>query len=394
MKIIKCIFVIIFMLLQGYSYSQWVKTSIPLGGNVFTMTNMESYLLAGTLRYGLSGTSSGIYRSNDNGVTWSPFSLSPKGIFTIIKDSLKLLAGTDDGFYVSTDGGSNWYKPNPGFHNQIRSLAIKGQNVFQSYGNVKLSTNYGGSWNDVLLFSTPAVGIIGNNIIAGTFNNGIFRSTNNGTNWVNVISSSYSTNNFITHDEKMFAAKENGLFVSNDSGQTWLQLYNNFVNHMTWSGTNLICGGTNGISITTDNGNNWVQKNEGLGSNTTVNYLLVSNGILYAAIDSNIWRRPITEVIGIEQLGNTVPNEYKLSQNYPNPFNPKTNIEINIVKNGFVKVSVFDVLGKEIINLINQELQAGSYKVDWDATNYPSGIYFYRLEANDFIKTKKMVLSK
>lgn len=394
MKIFKYFVVLIFVWLQGHSYSQWVKTTIPLGGNIFTIVSMDSYLLAGTLRYGQSGTSSGIYRSNDNGVTWSPFSLSPKGIFTIIKDSLKLLAGTDDGLFISTDGGSNWYKPNLGFHNAIHSLAVRGQNIFQSRVNVQLSTNYGGTWNEVLSFSTPTVGIIGNSVLAGTDNNGLYRSINNGANWTNVDPSLYSTKAFISNGDKLYAAKENGLFVSNDSGQTWVRLYNNYTNHMTLSGTNIICGGSSGINITTNNGINWIQKNEGFGSNTAVNYLLIANGILYAAIDSNVWRRPITEIIGIKTISNAVPEYYELFQNYPNPFNPRTNIEFDIIKSGYAKVTVFDVLGKEIIILVDQELGVGSYQVDWNATNHPSGIYFYRLDAKDFTMTKKMVLSK
>lgn len=97
---------------------------------------------------------------------------------------------------------------------------------------------------------------------------------------------------------------------------------------------------------------------------------------------------------GIEAISEIAPGTYKLYENYPNPFNPITNINFDIVSKGYVKLIVLDVLGQEVANLINEELQAGSYKIYWDATNYPSGVYFYKLEAGTFIQSKKMVLLK
>jgi hypothetical protein len=96
---------------------------------------------------------------------------------------------------------------------------------------------------------------------------------------------------------------------------------------------------------------------------------------------------------------------YKLYQNYPNPFNSQTNIKIDIthninLQNPNVKLIVYDLLGREIVTLINQQLKPGSYKVDWpapsgDADNYPSGIYFYKLTVQgNIIDTKKMILIK
>ncbi len=93
-----------------------------------------------------------------------------------------------------------------------------------------------------------------------------------------------------------------------------------------------------------------------------------------------------------------IANNFSLSQNYPNPFNPVTNIKFEIpVGNGrdrSVKLIVYDLLGKEITTLVNQQMQAGSYSVDWDASNYPSGVYFYKLESENFTESKKMVLIK
>ncbi|MCB0747528.1 MAG: immunoglobulin domain-containing protein [Ignavibacteriae bacterium] len=98
----------------------------------------------------------------------------------------------------------------------------------------------------------------------------------------------------------------------------------------------------------------------------------------------------------IQQL----PNEYSLSQNYPNPFNPTTTIQYaiptssNLAKEGLVTLKIYDVLGREIATLVNEKQNPGIYTVQFDATKYSSGIYFYRLQAGDYVQTNKMVLMK
>jgi hypothetical protein len=100
------------------------------------------------------------------------------------------------------------------------------------------------------------------------------------------------------------------------------------------------------------------------------------------------------QIIGIHQISSSVPNAYALKQNYPNPFNPKTVISYQLLVNSYAVLTIFDILGKEVAVLVNQKQQPGSYNVDWDASNYPSGIYFYKLEAGNFSQTKKMILIK
>lgn len=98
--------------------------------------------------------------------------------------------------------------------------------------------------------------------------------------------------------------------------------------------------------------------------------------------------------IGIKSISSEIPKSYNLLQNYPNPFNPSTNIEFSLPKSSNVELAIFDVLGRKIATLVNQQLNTGSYLVDWNATDFPSGIYFYRLIARDYIETRKMVLNK
>src|SRR4030095_14880450 len=81
--------------------------------------------------------------------------------------------------------------------------------------------------------------------------------------------------------------------------------------------------------------------------------------------------------IGIVNIHGEIPDSYNLGQNYPNPFNPVTNLTFQIPNGGFVKLIIFDVLGREVETLVNENLKPGMYKVDWDASGYSSGIYFY-----------------
>ncbi len=88
------------------------------------------------------------------------------------------------------------------------------------------------------------------------------------------------------------------------------------------------------------------------------------------------------------------PKEFALYQNYPNPFNPSTNIQFYTPSEGFVKLSVYDVTGKQIAVLLNGNVKRGNHEVVWNATNYSSGVYFYKLEAGSFTTEKKMMVIK
>ncbi|HAY34149.1 MAG TPA: hypothetical protein DCY06_08425, partial [Bacteroidetes bacterium] len=108
------------------------------------------------------------------------------------------------------------------------------------------------------------------------------------------------------------------------------------------------------------------------------------------SIDSNI----SVGTTGISQTSEALPAEYTISQNYPNPFNPVTGINFSIPKSGFVNITVYDILGKEIKNLVNENLNAGYYKTDFSGNDLPSGAYFYRITAGEFVQIRKMTLLK
>ena len=103
-------------------------------------------------------------------------------------------------------------------------------------------------------------------------------------------------------------------------------------------------------------------------------------------------------LVGVEDEKNNVPNTFSLSQNYPNPFNPTTTIRYSIPSNvrremsNVTQLKVFDILGKEVVTLVNEAKQPGIYEIAFDASALASGIYYYRLKAGDFTETKKMIL--
>jgi hypothetical protein len=100
----------------------------------------------------------------------------------------------------------------------------------------------------------------------------------------------------------------------------------------------------------------------------------------------------------VQSISSEVPTETKLFQNYPNPFNPITTIKYQIAKNSFVKLTIYDLLGREVQTLVNEKQSAeggaGTYQVNWDASNFASGVYFYKLTTQTFSNTRKLVLIK
>ena len=101
-----------------------------------------------------------------------------------------------------------------------------------------------------------------------------------------------------------------------------------------------------------------------------------------------------SKISAIDPISSNVPSKFNLNQNYPNPFNPVTSIRFDIPKSSFVQVTVHDVMGRVVENLVNEQLRAGEYMVKWDAARFSSGIYFYSIATDGYQITKKMILAK
>jgi hypothetical protein len=118
-----------------------------------------------------------------------------------------------------------------------------------------------------------------------------------------------------------------------------------------------------------------------------------ANGLAYGTGWTKIDPPPCI-ISGLNQVSTEVPSQFKLEQNYPNPFNPVTKINFAIAKAGFVSVKVYDVLGKVVATLVNENKREGVYIVDFDASALHSGVYFYKMETNGFVSVKRMIVVK
>lgn len=116
--------------------------------------------------------------------------------------------------------------------------------------------------------------------------------------------------------------------------------------------------------------------------------------IPYSTTQWNTFRFPLSAVIPPDNQQNIIPNAYELGQNYPNPFNPRTTIAYKLPKNGIVSIKVYDVTGREVATIVNENKPAGSYQAVFNGDNFSSGVYFYVLRAGDFVQAKKLVLLK
>lgn len=118
-------------------------------------------------------------------------------------------------------------------------------------------------------------------------------------------------------------------------------------------------------------------------------------GIVWVGVNAGVRKLYWDRYNAVTNIGNSeTPVNYSLSQNYPNPFNPTTKINFNLAKNGFVTMKVYNLLGKEVANLVSGNYNAGSYSVDFNASKLSSGVYFYSIEVNGFKDIKKMMLVK
>jgi hypothetical protein len=133
-----------------------------------------------------------------------------------------------------------------------------------------------------------------------------------------------------------------------------------------------------------------------------INSLTANNNYVYCGTTANnycdyhtsgVYRHNFSIITNI-QNNNNIPTSFKLLQNYPNPFNPTTKIKFELPKSNYVTLKIYDAIGREIATLVNEQLIAGTYQVDWDGSNYASGVYYYQLRTGDFVETKKMVLVK
>ena len=144
-----------------------------------------------------------------------------------------------------------------------------------------------------------------------------------------------------------------------------------------------------------------------------------SNGIVFSDNSTKVYVSFGRSIVGVAKSGNmvisvnsskhfqnkgklitnsgaldVVPNKFSLQQNYPNPFNPSTNIKYDIPKQSLVNISIYNILGEKVVELLNEVKSAGSYEMTWNAHNLSNGVYVYTMRGSDFVDSKKLILLK
>jgi hypothetical protein len=150
-----------------------------------------------------------------------------------------------------------------------------------------------------------------------------------------------------------------------------------------------------GVMISTNDGSSWSLHSQGIPTSVPCHDLVLHNATRRLAVFTHGRSAFITDVapVGITS-NNEIPNGYSLSQNYPNPFNPSTKIKYSIPKDEHVLIKVFDITGRVIASLVDQNQKGGVYEIDFSGRDFPSGVYFYKLETGSYTETKKMALVK
>jgi len=338
--------------------------------------------------------------------------LTDNVVFALTVSGENLFAGTHRGVCLSTNNGTSWIQT--GLTNTVvNALTVSGTNLFAgTQVGVFLSTNNGTSWTAVNTGLTSsnvsALAVYGTNLFAGTYGDGVFLSTNNGTSWTAAHTPFSGFSQMIQLGPNLFAGTGNGVFLSTNSGTSWTAinsgLTDTFVRALAVFGGSLFAGtGAGGVFLTTNSGTIWTGVNTGL-TNTNVGALAVSEGNLYAGTDgSGVWICPLSEMITDVESDQPLPVQFTLDQNYPNPFNPSTTIKYELPNFSIVRLSVYDMLGREVSVLVNERREAGCHEVRFDASGLSSGVYFYRLQARlhqstpgggqaeDFVQTRKLL---
>ena len=420
------------VIMEDSANAQWVQTNGPHGGG----SDVTSLAVIGTSLVAGSRDSGGVFLSTDNGTSWAAVNagFGNDSVRALGVNGTSLFAGTYGGVFLSTNDGMSWSPVNNGLIKQngyvppVSAFAFSGANVFAGTGGgVFLSTNNGTSWTavDTGLTNTDiqALAFSGPNLFAGTFSfsnsfgyTGLFLSTNSGNSW-NSANSGLGVNSVFS-----FAVKPNGtggtnlfagsgnvgnggtVFLSTNNGTSWTAanagLGDAIVNAFAINGTNIFAGTDGGVYLSTNNGTNWISVNTGLGlpANTYVGALAFIGTNLFAGTYSNgVWRRPLSEMIpttSVEGHSIDLPAQFSLDQNYPNPFNPSTTIRYGLQSRAHVTLSVYNTLGQQVVQLVNADIDAGFHEVRFDASGLSSGVYFYRIQGGDFVRSRKLVLQK
>jgi hypothetical protein len=357
----------------------------------------------------IAGGYGGVSTSTDSGATWVRKGLADRPLTCFAFNGANIFAGASvGGVFLSTDNGTTWNAVNTGLTNtSVYALAFAsngagGKSLFAGTrnGGVYVSADTGKNWTqintgltnkDVFSFS-----VNGDILYAGTYGGGVFLSTNGGSAWSPTGLTNAYVLKMLGKGTGLFAGtRDNGVYYSADSGKSWNQIGFPGTSIRTMAGTDnkVFVGNGSGVWLTTNNGTRWSAVNSGL-ADSNVHSLGAVGTNLYAGVGSGgVWKSTLQSlVVSVPEGSVGAPRMFSLEQNYPNPFNPKTVVSCLLPVASWTRLVVYDVLGREVTVLMDEEKQPGTYLVTFDASHLSSGVYFYRLTAGDFSVTRRMLL--
>ena len=376
-------------------------------------TKVHSLISSSTTLY--AGVWGGIFQSHDSGNSWTALSRG-SACFSLLLSETKLYAGGGNhvGCYDLVKGSWEWVPVGMGW---IRALAINGTNLFagsEGSGAFRITHHAPGWWTitktslqDTMVY---ALAVKDTFIFAGT-GGGVFRSSNSGATWTDVNNglTNLSVAALAVNGAKLFAGTAGGgVFLSTNDGASWIPVNDGLsglaldILSFVFNENNLFVGTwQGGVYVLKENETSWIAINTGLMDSMTqpssvVHGLAIAGNDLYAGTrGAGVWRRPLAELItSAGDISSEPKMSFSLEQNYPNPFNPSTTIEFALPKPAFVTLKVYNLLGEEVAALIAEQRSNGIHKFSWDASRLANGIYLYRLDAGDFVQSKKLILMR
>jgi photosystem II stability/assembly factor-like uncharacterized protein len=406
------------------TYYDGVVRSTDGGSNWETLNNGMYFTTIKSLVADSSGNlyavvnGKGIYKSTDEGNSWNLVNIKDDQYNLSIEDIQALPSGgliahaTLGGTYVTTDYTlwTPFTNPFTSNYSFLTIAASKNGYYFGGTPNGKIyrTPSSVANWTEITdTLSTTYIYKIGVGPHGEVFvisDIGVYRSTNNGDSWqlINDIPATYNFSIAFSLDGDIFiggGGEGGGVYRSTDDGVHWTNLQEGLTNTGILSlainpDGSIYAGTFQGIFKSSDSGATWNYIGEGLVSGE-VNSLLFtpSNYLLAGTRGSGIFKSINPFITGIKDSKN-LPAEFSLKQNYPNPFNPSTKITYILNMNEKVVLRVYDILGKEVAELINQNETAGKHSVQFDGSSLSSGVYFYSITAGNFRDTKKMILIK
>jgi photosystem II stability/assembly factor-like uncharacterized protein len=307
----------------------------------------------------------------------------------------------------TTNGGTNWNTQNSGTSNNFETVYFPSATIGYCGGRFVISktTNAGATWaNLTITDDMTAMSFINTNTGWGCCWGGhMYATTNGGATW------NQQNSGTLLHLHGIFFANAlsgwatiddpgaGGIIATTNGGTNWTFQLTGIPGQHSVFFINSSTGYTSGGNIykTTNGGTNWELQipPSGIGECTSVFFTNENTG-WSVTLFGKIIATTTGGISGVKQIGGTVPGHFELAQNYPNPFNPETNIDFDLPKSSEVKLVIYSAAGKEIEIPVNGKLTAGKYSVNWNASVYASGVYFYRLVTPEINETKKMILVK